>query len=162
MRFVVNFWLTLGLQLVILIAVAIELWLTFQNTRVFQKRADKFGRELLESVLMDEELMEELLDRIVKVVQNCFASTRGVAARDQKGLDRRLVAGIIDQNPLASKFLEELGIKSYLEKKPQLVFYLLSQYPQILSWFAPKEDNSVGQTFANSPEIGKIFKPPNQ
>lgn len=133
--FAVQTWVILGSIAVlgaVLLAVLREL-IHIRDT--FKTQAAKMSRDLVEQILMDEELMEELIDKIVVVIQNSFASSRGVTAKDQKGLDRQIVRGMIDQNPVMAKVLEEVGIKDYLIRKPHLVFWILSQYPQLLEVF---------------------------
>jgi len=156
-------WLIFGLFAVILGFLVYEMYLIRHIRDTFKKQGDKFARDLIENIVMDEELMGAFLDRIVQVVQNTFASSRGVTAKDQKGLDRRIVSGIIDQNPIVSGFLDQLGVRDYLTKKPHLVFYILSQYPQLLQWFQPAETPPAGQTFANNGVMPQNFiNPPKQ
>lgn len=155
-------WLTFGLLLVAFLLLSYIIFVLRSISRTFQEEAGKMSRKLIEEILLDEELMNELLDRIVQVIQNTFASSRGVTARDQKGMDRRIVSGLIDQNPAVSMVLDQIGIRDYLVKKPHLVFYILSQYPQILDWFAPPQGGDLSQNFAKPAPGDKILIPPKQ
>lgn len=114
---------------------------------------------IVKGIVEDEELMGELQDAIIKQINNHFASAKAGSARANKGFDRRLVKGVLDQNPLVSGFLESIGVLDYLQDHPGTLFYVLSMYPDLLNIGAGA---AGAQTPAPLPQVinsGPAYKP---
>ncbi len=104
------------------------------------KEKDNLIKELLNeitkhvhTVISDEQLAKDLIENLVKNASKHFASMKSAGKRESQVFDKEVVRSLVGQNPGLFTALKELGLMELLEKKPHLVFYVLSNYPQLLN-----------------------------
>jgi len=99
---------------------------------------------VLEGILNDQELMDDVFEKIVESIKKQFASSKAAAKRTQTAFDRKLARGLLKQYPIAGVLADQLDLTEYIEKNPELIFYAASKMPFLFQQPGMVAENQAG------------------
>lgn len=134
----------------LLVSAAVSIALYFRRA-ILHKIVDELLDQVFDATM--EQIIEKLddsggLDRLIEALvdtfQKSFASAKGVAGREAKGFDRRLVRALLKQSsPVVQAFLNSTGLDKYAEDHPGVVFHVMQNYPQLFA--GAQQNDQAGQ-----------------
>jgi len=130
----------------------------FENS--LKELTESMGDDIFESVMPiiedkihDSDVIDIMIDKTFQGIIGRFGGDKSGQARQEKAVDKRIIKAVLGTNPLLAGLADQIGIMPYLEKNPNLVFYILHKYPALFQMGA-----QAGQSMT-SPS-GSDYTPP--
>ena len=87
---------------------------------------------VIQDKIQDTDVVEVLINETFQGLMSRFGGEKSGQKRQEAAVDRKIVKAVLGTNPVLGALADQIGIMPYLEKNPNLIFYIMHKYPGLM------------------------------